>query len=240
MEATFIDAPDSYSGNRLIIFTSIFVPIQIVCVAFRYLARYLVKGSWGLDDIVVMTSLIMQICLAGLCIGRFLQSLRVEPSKLTSVAGSVKNAGVGYHAAYLEKTDPSKLMQWGKYLLAISTLTFGCVNLPKLAILALFHRLFPNKSNRTAVYVLMATLILLLVSLVTATLAACHPFAANWNLDLPDAHCVNKEALFRYGSLPNIITDGVMLVLPLRVTWNLQTTTRLKVGLTITFLIGSL
>lgn len=52
--------PGEYSGQKLLIFTAIYVPAQIVCVALRYLARYLVKGPWGLDDILVMASLCLQ------------------------------------------------------------------------------------------------------------------------------------------------------------------------------------
>ena len=157
-----------------------------------------------------------------------------------NVAGSVKHAGVGHHIQYLEQTDPQKVIVWGKYLVAISTLYFGGVNIPKLAILALYRRLFPNKSNRVAIYIVMGSLIGLTISTIVTALAACRPFAANWNLDLPGSYCIDKEAFFRYGSLPNIITDIVMLVLPVRVVWNLHTTTRLKIGLTITFLTGSL
>lgn len=86
----------------------------------------------------------------------------------------------------------------------------------------------------------MGFLIGLTFATTVTTLAACRPFAANWNPGIADSRCLDKEAFFRYGSLPNIISDVVMLVLPIRVIWNLHTTTRLKVGLTITFLTGSL
>lgn len=59
----------AYSGNKLLIFTAIFVPVQIFCVALRYLSRYLVDGSWGLDDILIVTSLVLQMGQAGVSIG---------------------------------------------------------------------------------------------------------------------------------------------------------------------------
>ncbi len=129
---------------------------------------------------------------------------------------------------------------WGKYLVGISIFYFAGVNIPKMAILALYRRLFPNKSNRYVIYALMGILIGLTISTVVTALVACIPFAANWDPTLPGARCINKEAFFRWGSLPNIITDIVMLILPMRIVWNLHTTTRLKIGLTITFVFGSL
>ena len=64
-----------YNGTKLLVFTAVFIPTQIIAVGLRYLARYLVQGPWGLDDILVFTSLSLQICLAGFSIGRLLASL---------------------------------------------------------------------------------------------------------------------------------------------------------------------
>ena len=135
---------------------------------------------------------------------------------------------------------PIKVTIWGKYLVAISTLYFGSVNIPKLAVLALYRRLFPKKSIRIVIHVLMGVLIALTVSTIVTAVVACRPYAANWNLHMPNAVCIDKEAFFIWGSIPNIVTDIVMLAVPMRVVWNLQTTTRLKIGLTVTFAIGSL
>lgn len=37
------------------------------------------------------------------------------------IVGAVKHAGVGYHAVYLEATDPEKVTTFLKYLVAMST-----------------------------------------------------------------------------------------------------------------------
>lgn len=129
---------------------------------------------------------------------------------------------------------------WGKYLLAISLVYAGSFNLAKLAILALYRRLFPQKKIRILIHILMGILIGHTISIVVAALAACSPFAANWDPHVPGAHCINKEALFIWSSFPGIVTDIVMLILPIRVVWNLQISKRLKVGLTVTFMVGSL
>lgn len=141
---------------------------------------------------------------------------------------------------YLEETNPALVFVWGKYLVAISILYFASVNLPKMAILALYHHLFPNKDIRLVVRILLGVLVCLTISTVITGLASCRPFAANWNPKLPGAYCINKEAFFRYGSIPNILMDIVMLILPVKVIWNLHTSTRLKIGLIATFAAGSL
>lgn len=62
---------EDYSGTTLVVFTAIFVPVQIFCVALRYLARYIIQGPWGLDDVLVLASLILQLCMAGISIGEY-------------------------------------------------------------------------------------------------------------------------------------------------------------------------
>ena len=141
---------------------------------------------------------------------------------------------------YLEETNPHLVSVWGKYLVAISILYFGSVNIPKIAILALYHRLFPNKSLRLGIRIILGVLVGLTMSTVITGLSSCRPFAANWNPKLPGSYCINKEAFFRYGSIPNILTDVAMLILPIKVVWNLHTSTRLKIGLFVTFTAGSL
>ena len=60
---------NAYSGNKLLVFTAIFIPAQVICVTLRYLARYLVKGPWGLDDAVVLLSLALQLSMGAISVG---------------------------------------------------------------------------------------------------------------------------------------------------------------------------
>lgn len=99
-----------YSGAKLVIFTAIFVPILIVCVVLRYLTRYLIRGPWGLDDWVVLASLMLQLSMAGVAIGmrsqflleiilmmhRFRQARRSGlPCALFVTTRSLQDRGVG-------------------------------------------------------------------------------------------------------------------------------------------------
>lgn len=235
-----------YSGNKLTIFTICFIPVQIVCVALRYFARHLTQASWGVDDVLVSISLISQLCMAGISIGQYIVFILQRWCFLCTCVKywldveSIKHAGVGYHIPYLLETAPYKVTLWGKYLVAISILYFGSFNIPKLAILALYHRLFPQKNIRIAIHILMGVLVTQTISVVVAAFCACKPFAANWSSTLPGTVCINKEALFIWSSFPNIVTDIIMLVLPIRIVWNLHISNRLKLGLTITFIVGSL
>lgn len=113
------------------------------------------------------------------------------------------------------------------------------VNIPKLAILVLYRRLFPAKRVRVIIYILASVLVGASIANTTAVLAACRPFSANWNIS-GDAVCIDRHALFIWSSLPNMITDLVILILPLPIIWRLQMDNSMKAGLTFTFIVGSL
>ncbi|KAF5855134.1 hypothetical protein ETB97_009845 [Aspergillus alliaceus] len=210
-----------YIGDRLLIFTAFFVPFQVFCVALRFFARYKISTPWGLDDALILFALAEQLAMAGLSIG------------------AVKTAGVGHHIPYLLVTRPWTLRTWAKYLLAMSYLYLGSVNVPKFSILLLYHRLFPTRPMSTITKFMMMVLGLITISTILATTFVCRPFSANWNGSIP-GNCGEKKILYIWASFPNIVTDVILLLLPMPVLWSLKVTPRLKLGLTITFAIGSL
>ncbi|KNG88224.1 hypothetical protein ANOM_004573 [Aspergillus nomiae NRRL 13137] len=210
-----------YIGDRLLIFTALFVPLQIFCVVLRFISRYKVRTPWGLDDAVILFALAQQMGMAGISIG------------------AVKFAGVGHHIPWLLVKDPASLRIWAKYLLALSFLYLGSVNLPKFSILLLYYKLFPTRKMRAMVKFMMVVLVLITIATIVGTSLVCRPFSANWDGSIP-GNCGNKKVLYIWASFPNIVTDVILLLLPMPVLWSLNVSQRLKVGLTITFAVGSI
>lgn len=152
----------------------------------------------------------------------------------------VKYGGVGRHLDALEEEDPKAVTRYLKILFAVSVYYFSTVGIPKLAILSFYLRIFTTKPYRITVYTLSSIVILTGILCVALSFGACRPFAYNWDRSIPGGHCIDESAFYRFGSLPNIITDVAILVLPLPLVWNLQTSRNVKVGLTLTFMTGSL
>lgn len=113
------------------------------------------------------------------------------------------------------------------------------INLPKFAVLILYRRIFPLRAVQIMIYVLAGLLMCGTLANIITGLAACTPFEANYNPMLRGAKCIDKEQFFSYVIVPNMITDVALLILPLPIIWNIHNTKRIKVGLTVTFLIGS-
>lgn len=151
----------------------------------------------------------------------------------------MKYGGVGRHFQALEQDDPERTVVYFKYLLAVSFCYFFGVAIPKLAILALYLRLFTLKLYRRIVYVVAFIVAVTGIVCPIMSLNLCHPFAYNWNRTSIVGTCVDEQAFYRWGSLPNIITDVAILCIPMPIVWKLHTSKKMKVGLTIAFFTGS-
>ena len=150
-----------------------------------------------------------------------------------------KYGGVGRHLPALELTDPTKVVSWAKFLIAVEWIYLAAAILPKLAILSMYLRIFTARSYRMSVYILAAVLIMTFLAGGLTGSLGCQPLAFFWDPTIPGGHCININAFFRWISLPNILTDIAMLVLPQPLIWTLQVTRNQKIGLTLTFLTGS-
>lgn len=114
------------------------------------------------------------------------------------------------------------------------------MGLSKLAVIALYYRFSELRMTwkvtiiGTAIFV---TSYLLVIEILF--LFGCHPIPKAWN-DAIDGHCVDRTAIFMAGAVASIVTDIILLVIPLPVVSKLQMAMRNKVWIYMTLLIGSL
>ncbi|TEY39884.1 hypothetical protein BOTCAL_0448g00100 [Botryotinia calthae] len=211
-----------YSGDQLMAVAITFIPINVLFVSMRFFARSLKKAPLGLDDILVIPSLILCLTLSvlAICI--------------------VKFGGVGYHIAALEVTEPEKITIWAKLLFSTPPIYIWAATFPKLAILAMFLRIFTNGVYRSTVIAIAAVLIGYALAISFVSIFQCKPVAYFWDKTIPNGHyTVNPSQLYMWATAPNILTDIIMLIIPQPMIWRLHTTRSVKVGLSFTFFTGS-
>jgi len=162
----------------------------------------------------------------------------------------VQVGGVGrYVEAY---TDPEVLVRWGQVCFSSRfppcagiLITCQClysqiifydfaIVLPKLAILLFYRRIFSIRtSNRTfklATYIVGLLIVGWGVGVMITSIFQCSPISYGWDKN-QHGHCINLLAFYRWLSLPNVLFDLAMLVMPLNMIWNMQQTVKQKVAL---------
>lgn len=127
---------------------------------------------------------------------------------------------------------------WAQFLYVTPILYSAAVCLPKVAILILYHRVFEQRSFRIINGIAMGVVIGIAIADILVGAFVCSPPMKLWEPSTPGT-CIDIPAFYRYGTLPNAITDFFMLILPLPWIWRLQMPWRKRLGLTVTFLAGS-
>ena len=230
---------DAYIGDRLKGTAIALIVLETVFVALRQWSRHLQKAPFGWDDILIIPSYLSGL---GMCISGIREYLISFISMVDKSIVAVQYGGVGHHLEAVALLSPEKLSYWGNTcLIAIPALYALAVTFPKLVVLVVYLRVFTDKQSRSTCYVVGAVTILACVANVILSFWPCSPPAFKWDRTIEGGYCnVDGQTHLRIGGLPNIVTDVVMLILPLPVIWRLHTSTRIKLGLTTTFLIGGL
>ena len=159
-----------------------------------------------------------------------------NPSTLVAL----EKGRVGYHLDVVEARYPEAFPTLAKVLVATPIMYAAACAFPRRMLLSLYLRIFTlQKTYRIACYALMAVVIAFAIASILAGAFECTPIAYFWDHTIEGGRCIDIAKFFRYGPLPNIFIDLLMLVLPQPVVWKLHSPIHVKVGLALTFLTGS-
>lgn len=111
--------------------------------------------------------------------------------------------------------------------------------LSKISLLMLFHRIFITPVFRVATKIIGITMILWWIGTILADTLICIPIQNNWNPEIP-ARCGNKKLLAILPPIPWIVTDLVILLMPMPMVYKLHLPGIQRLGLAGLFLLGSL
>ncbi|KAM0802244.1 hypothetical protein BDR22DRAFT_778699, partial [Usnea florida] len=123
--------------------------------------------------------------------------------------------------------------------LLLQNMYFCCIAFIKFSILFFYRRIFPANKFRIATYALLGTIAAIWITSALLSVLPCTPVSYNWDRTQQGGHCIGNPSYFTVGiSVPNIVTDILILLLPLPVTWKLQLRPKKKLALCGIFSLG--
>jgi hypothetical protein len=149
----------------------------------------------------------------------------------------IKYAGDGRHVVAVPIDE---ITVWLKLQFAVVWMYAPSVSLPKLSIVCLYLRIFTTTWYRNAALGICAVIIANWLADWILALCICTPVTYNWDKTIPGGHCIDENQVLILVSIPNILLDLAILLLPIPVIWKLNTTTSQNAGLMLTFLTGSM
>lgn len=115
------------------------------------------------------------------------------------------------------------------------------IGLVKLSILAFYWRIFSTAFRIRVLVILLAILVFSwMMCLTFIVIFQCHPIEGVWDPLLPGRVCISYQKFYLGSAIPNILTDFVMVVMPIHYVSRLQMRTDQRVGLIGTFILGGL
>jgi hypothetical protein len=151
----------------------------------------------------------------------------------------VEKAGTGRHMAYVFSNDPAMISEHFKGIMIQEVLHPAAVAFPKLIVVLLYLHILTNRWERVAAKTLIFVIFATWLSFTVAAMFQCMPFDFNWDKSNPNGKCFNLQVFANSSSVPNIVTDLAVLILPLRTVFCLKISVGRRIGLLLIFLIGS-
>ncbi|KIH92687.1 hypothetical protein SPBR_02637 [Sporothrix brasiliensis 5110] len=213
------DGPTSGLQDFAIAINFIFPSAALLVVAARVVGRA-TSRQFGTDDWLISIAMIFSL-------------IQTAISYMF-----IKTNFVGIHFNDIPPHDPIQGAIWN---FAVEFLYNPILSLAKSSVLIFLLRLFGQKTGiRRFIIVLNTINLMQMIGVFVALIFQCTPIAFNWDKTIKGGHCVDQRLLFVSTSAFNILTDIIVLGLPLYILADLKIRRRTKFGLIFIFLLGIL
>lgn len=146
------------------------------------------------------------------------------------------SCGMGIHADLLDLKD---IVMMAKWLVVAEILYAFNLGWTKLSLLLMYYRIFRVPYFKKMAYVVGAFVMAWVVCVTFLFIFICVPVQKLWYPDLP-GRCINQVGTWIANAASTILTDLIILLMPLPQLWSLHLGKREKIGLTMAFSLGFL
>ncbi|KAK4150068.1 hypothetical protein C8A00DRAFT_37347 [Chaetomidium leptoderma] len=194
--------------------------VTTAIVALRVWIRFYRRIGMGLDDWLIIAALVV---LWGEYVDGYL---------------SITEGGIGRHLAVLMMDDPNVLSKTMLYMYIGEILFFTTLALIKWSVLAMFYRIFPTRFMKWGYIILGSMTAAWWIAVMLVTIFQCTPVHKMWDL-AAEGTCINANVFYiSTNGVPNIVTDVMILVLPMWEVYKLHVSRSQKIAIACSFLLG--
>ncbi|KAL2076005.1 hypothetical protein VTL71DRAFT_948 [Oculimacula yallundae] len=199
----------------------IFIAAIILTTGLRFLVRFRMLRSAGLDDLLMILAVVFALLLSAAClVGRHL--------------------GLGMHIWNLNKNllkIPENVGQVTKSLYGCYLAYATAITLTKFSIMATYIRIFPQGRLRYTVYAAGVVVASFWICSIFCIIFTCTPIQGAWDYTLK-AQCIDIVLYFYIAAGFNIATDLLLCLLPVPTVWALQMAKAQRIIVCLLFCLG--
>ncbi|PGH33738.1 hypothetical protein GX50_03478 [[Emmonsia] crescens] len=210
-------------GEGALAISITFTSLAAFSVAARLYTRGALVKKIGPDDWTCLVSLILSLVFMGLFIG----------GKRLTTSIEWKSALGGHRSEITpEAFKKQVILLWAS--IPIYNASLFCT---KASISLQYHRIFPGSRIRIICYGALVFITLYGLWVVLASFLTCIPVKKFWD-DTAEGSCMNRDALWLSTAIVHIITDVILLAMPMPILIRLNLPKRQRVALVLVFALG--
>ncbi|SCV53949.1 related to integral membrane protein [Fusarium fujikuroi] len=179
--------------------------ICVFSITLFFIVRIYVKGTisrnFGLEDWTCVAAFITAVMY---CVTCFMMA----------------RYGAGYHAWEIRKPE---YYNWLKWFYASTVVYIPAAFFTKATILLLMARVFAVEPRvAKGIRILIWALLVAYIPIQILRIVNCYPIRTYWDPDVRNARCLNQRKIFFSDLSLSIVTDLVILLIPIPLTWKLR------------------
>ena len=125
-----------------------------------------------------------------------------------------------------------------KVLFAVNLIYNTGLSIVKMSVLLFYMRVFKVvKAYKIALWLTAFIVVGWFIAINLLAIFTCVPIRKKWQPKLK-GHCLSEHTTFIGATAPNIIIDGILLLLPVVMVWRLRVSLKQKTALVLVFLAG--
>ncbi|KAJ5640441.1 hypothetical protein N7528_000066 [Penicillium herquei] len=196
-----VENPKDVIHTVNIVTQALCIPIVSAFVALRFYTRIRFKQSLGVEDYAttVAWALFMGYCAISIFVGKY---------------------GGGYNIS--DVSDEHQIL-FRKFCYIATILYCPMALFTKVALLSILTRIFaPYRGKVWFIYIFLGCLCTYYTVALIVKIRMCNPIPEYWLNNIEGATCLDQTAALIADSVISLVSDIIILVLPLPLTWSLQ------------------
>ena len=214
--------------------------LAALAVTLRLIAHAIAHKRWTIADYFIIAACVRDLAPD---IANTTEILQIFAIGLQSISiTGVFHAGIGYdHVQNIVVAyGPEPITKLSQLIIPLQFLWVLSLSCTKISILSLYILIFPIRWVVWSSYVTMSIIVAWTIATILAGCLICRPFAYNWDKSIPGGSCGDKVTSFTITGVINLVTDVMVLLLPMRPLYQLQMATYKRVTLVAVFGLGTL
>ncbi|KAK7177528.1 integral membrane protein [Paraphaeosphaeria sporulosa] len=224
----------SARGRTSLEVSSVFTALAAIAVVLRLYTRFFIVRFFSVEDHLIALAMLCSIGLT-ICIGTRKSSKFSTKGPPSHSCVEVKY-GMGHHMADLGPDGQPNALKAFFGSLIVYYLSLGFT---KVSVVLQYRRVFPLRSVQIACWAILSIVISYTIWTVLGSVFACIPVRAFWTKE-EGASCLNQSTMWYTNAAINIVTDFIIILLPMPVIKSLHLARRQKMALYIIFAVGGI